>query len=260
MAQMERDRATLLQACLAVVDRLSATWGWQLLGREAWARQAADLVRAGAAADPNRAAMLVYSQVLHTACSGSEGRQRQNLGYGELFRYLYDGARRRYPEIAEDATQRASERVFALFARCRTPGAFLAFAFQQLLDSARVVRRQRDLDGIARAPASAVGPGDLDSLPDHEPDMAAQMIAAELRARFEHLSIEFLRKHPRAGRQITALRLKYIDGLDESTISRLLGKPIGSVYTLRARAVEKLRAEPEWRALAADFGILPEEV
>jgi DNA-directed RNA polymerase specialized sigma24 family protein len=259
MAQMERDQATLLQACLAVVDRLVATRGWQLLGREVWARQAADLVQAGAAADPNRAAVLVYSQALYNACSGSEGRQRQNHGYGELFRYLFDGARWRYPEIAEDVTQRASERVFALFARCRTPGTFLAFAFQQLLDSARVVRRQSELDGIARAAAPAVEPGDLDSMPDRAPDMAAQVIAAELRARFDHLSIEFLRKHPRAGQQIAALRLKYIDGLDEATISRLLGKSTGSIYTLRARAVEKLRAEPEWRALAVDFGILPEE-
>lgn len=248
----------MLQACLAVIDRLAATWGWQLLGREPWAHQAAELVRAGAAADPSRAAMLVYSQALHGACSGGEGRQRQNQAYGELFRYLYDGARRRYPEIAEDATQRASERVFALFARCHTPGAFLAFAFQQLLDSARVVRRQSSLYGTALA--SMVGSGDLDSLPDNTPDMTSQLIAAELRARFEDLSIEFLRKHPRAGQQIAALRLKYIDGLDEAAIGRLLGKSLGSVYTLRARAVEKLRAEPEWRALAADFGILPEEV
>ncbi len=260
MAQIERDHATLLQACLVVVDQLAATWGWQLLGRAAWARQAADLVQAGAAADPSRAALLVYSQALHTACSGSAGRQRQNHGYGELFRYLFDSARRRYPAIAEDVTQRASERVFALFARCRTPGAFLAFAFQQLLDSARVVRRQSDIDSVALTPASGAGPGDLDSLPDWAPDMATQMIAAELRARFEHLTIEFLRQHPRAGRQIAALRLKYIDGLDDAAIGQLLGKSIGSVYTLRARAVEKLRADPEWRALAADFGILPEEV
>jgi RNA polymerase sigma factor (sigma-70 family) len=259
MAQMEPERAALLHACLAVVDQLAATWGWQLLGRAAWARQAADLVQAGMAADPTRAAMFVYSQMLHTACSGAEGRARQNLGYSELFRFLFESARRRYPAIAEDVTQQASERVFALFVRCRTPGAFLAFALQQLMDSARVVRRQSEPEGSVRAPAAVAGSADLDSLPDQQPDMATQMITAELRARFEHLSIEFLRKHPRAGRQITALRLKYIDGLDEAAISRLLGKSIGSVYTLRARAVEKLRAEPEWRALAADFGILPEE-
>jgi RNA polymerase sigma factor (sigma-70 family) len=259
MTQMEPDKATLLQTCLAVVDRLAASWGWQLHRRATWAQQSAELVRAGAAADPTRAAMFVYSRVLHTACSGAEGRERQDLAYNELFRFLFESARRRYPTIAEDVTQRASERVFALFTRCHTPGAFLAFALQQLMDSARVVRRQSELEGIARAPAVAAEPGDLDSLPDRQPDMAMQMIAAELRARFEHLSIEFLRKHPRAGQQIAALRLKYIDGLDEAAIGRLLGKSVGSVYTLRARAVEKLRAEPEWRALAADFGILPEE-
>jgi RNA polymerase sigma factor (sigma-70 family) len=259
MAQMERERATLLRACLAVVDRLAATWGWQLLGRTTWAQQAADLVQAGIAADPSHAAMFVYSRVLHTACSGAEGRARQELAYTELFHFLFESARRRYPAIAEDVTQRASERVFALFARCRTPGAFLAFALQQLMDSARKVRRQSEPGGVAYAAATAAEPGSLDSLPDPQPELATQMIAAELRARFEQLSIEFLRKHPRASQQIAALRLKYIDGLDEASIGRLLGKSTGSVYTLRARAVEKLRAEPEWRALAADFGILPEE-
>ena len=258
MAQMERERATLLQACRAVVDRLATTWGWQLLGREAWARKAVDLVRSGAAADPERAAMLVYSQALHSACSGREGHQCQEHGYGELFRYLYDGARRRYPALAEDVTQRAAEQVFALFARCRTPGAFLAFAFQQLLDAVRVVRRQSEMRGFALA--GAAGSAELDSLLDRRPDIATQLIAAELRVRFEQLSAEFLHKHPRAGQQIAALQLKYLDGLDDAAISRLLGKSIGSIYTLRARAVEKLRAEPEWRALAVDFGILPEEV
>ena len=259
MAQMESERATLLQACLAVVDRLAVTWGWQLLGRVTWAQQAADLVQAGTVADPAHAVMFVYSQALHTACSGGEGRARQNLAYSELFHFLFESARRRYPMIAEDVTQRASERVFALFARCHTPGAFLAFALQQLMDSARVVRRQSELEAGLPAMTAATEPGNLDSLPDRQPDMDTQMIAAELRTRFEHLSIEFLRKHPRAGQQIAALRLKYIDGLDEAAISQLLGTSIGSVYTLRARAVEKLRAEPEWRALAADFGILPAE-
>ncbi|MEO7909114.1 MAG: sigma-70 family RNA polymerase sigma factor [Roseiflexaceae bacterium] len=259
MAQMEPERATLLQACLAVVDRLAIAWGWQLLGRVTWAQQAVDLLQAHTAADPPRAAMFVYSQVLHSACSGTEGRARQNLAYSELFHFLFESARRRYPDIAEDATQHASERVFALFARCRTPGTFLAFALQQLMDSARVVRRQSELETSLPALTAAAEPADLDSLPARQPDMDTQMIAAELRTRFEHLSTKFLSKHPRAGQQIAALRLKYIDGLDEATISQLLGKSVGSVYTLRARAVEKLRAEPEWRVLAADFGILPEE-
>src|SRR5262249_656235 len=177
----------------------------------------------------------------------------------ELLRYLWAGARRRYPEIAEDATQRAVERVFALFARCRTTGAFLAFAFQQLMDSARALRRHDQLDHQAGVPAWAGPRRELAKLPDRRADMDERVIVAELRARFEELSSQFLRKHPRAGQQLAALRLKYIDGLDEAAIGQLLGKSPGSVYTLRARALEKLRAEPEWRALAVDFGILPED-
>jgi RNA polymerase sigma factor (sigma-70 family) len=258
MARMESDRATLLRGCQKAVDRLLAARGWRLLGRDEWAQRVFEQLLAGRIGDPPRAAVYIYSLALHGACSGAEGRHRQNLGYDELFRYLYDGARRRYPELAEEVAQQALERVFTLFTRCHTPSAFLAFAFQQLLDAARVVRRE-ELGGRLRAPAAA-GRLELNGLPDQrQPDPAARVIADELRARFERLSVEFLHKHPRAKQQLTALRLKYIDGLDEAAISRKLGKSIGSVYTLRARAIEKLRAEPSWRALARDFGILPEE-
>jgi DNA-directed RNA polymerase specialized sigma24 family protein len=89
-------------------------------------------------------------------------------------------------------------------------------------------------------------------------DLAEPVITDELRQRFEQLTVEFLRKHPRAAQQLSALRLKYIDGLDDVAIGQRLGRSIGSVYVLRSRAAEKLRAEPEWRALAAEFGILPE--
>jgi RNA polymerase sigma factor (sigma-70 family) len=249
MARMERERATLLLACQAAVDRLVNKWGWQLLDRAAWAQQSAELVSAGLSADADRAAMLAYCQALHAACSGDEGSLRQNQAYDELFRYLFAGARRRDPQLAEDIAQRAIERVFARFAHCRAPGAFLAFAFQQLMDSARVLRQQNRVHDSAS----------LVEQPDRHPDAIAHVIAEELSERFEELSREFLRRHPRARQQLAALRLKYIDGLDDAVIGRLLGKPPGSIYTLRARAVEKLRAEPEWRALAVEFGILPDE-
>ncbi len=83
------------------------------------------------------------------------------------------------------------------------------------------------------------------------------MIAGELHARFEHLAQEFLRKHPRAAKQFAALRLKFIDGLDDATIAARFGVSVKSVFVLRARAAEKLRAEPAWLALAAEFGIIP---
>ena len=259
MPQMDNDRATLLRECQEAVDQLLAQRPWRLLNREEWARRAFEQSSAEPAAGPHRTAIHVYIQALHAACSGVEGPQRQNLGYTELFQYLYDHARRRYPDIAEEASQRAVARTFTLFSRCRVPGALLAFAVQQLLDAARAIRRQDDL--LGRLAARAGGAGlELAGLPDHrQPDLASRVIADELRARFELLSAEFLHKHPRASQQLSALRLKYIDGLDEETISRQLGKPVGSVYVLRARAIEKLRAEPSWRALAAEFGIVAEE-
>jgi DNA-directed RNA polymerase specialized sigma24 family protein len=256
MAQMESNRAMLLRECEEAVDRLLSQRSWQLLGRDEWARRVLELLLAGRAATPQRAAVYVYSLALHAACSGAEGRQRQNLGYDELFRYLYDGARRRYPELAEDVTQQAIERVFMLFARCHTTSAFLAFAFQQLLEAGRSTWRQEAHSGWLRA----AGQADLTGLADRrQADLAAPLIADELHVRFERLTVEFLHKHPRARQQLMALRLKYIDGLDEAAISRRLGRSVGSVYTLRARAIAKLRAEPAWRALAVEFGILPED-
>jgi DNA-directed RNA polymerase specialized sigma24 family protein len=69
----------------------------------------------------------------------------------------------------------------------------------------------------------------------------------------------FVQRHPRARLQLAALWLKHVEGLDETAISQRLGKPAGSLYVLRARALQKLRAEPAWRALAAEAGLLPQE-
>jgi RNA polymerase sigma factor (sigma-70 family) len=230
---------------------------WRLLDQAAWVEQTFAEVQARALV-PRRAAIFIYSQALYLACSGAQGDLRRETGYDELFRYLYDIARRRYPLVYEDVAQQAVELVYHRFAQCRQAGTFLAFALQQLMAAARTVRRQM----LLRRPAELPGQEALDifeygSFGQHS-DPSALIITNELRAKFEQLSVEFLHKHPRARRQLDALRLKYIDGLDEATISQRLGKPPASVYVLRARAVEKLRAEPAWRALAIEFGVLPE--
>jgi RNA polymerase sigma factor (sigma-70 family) len=254
MSQTEIDPAAVMRRCHEAVDRIIALRDWRLLDRDEFAQRVFEVMNGEA--DPTRLAMHVYSQALHAACSGAEGKQRQELGYTELFRMLYDSARRRYPDIYDEVAQQALNHVYTSFERCRQAGAFIAFALQYLRDSARAIRRQER--SSARLPRRAGAPReDLPAtLPDPAAsDPAAQAIADELRAQFERLTAEFLRKHPRAARQIAALRLKYIDGLDEVAISRSLNTPTRVVYVLRARAIEKLRAEPAWRALAAEFGI-----
>jgi len=248
--------SALEQQCGQAAGVLLERHEWRLLDRDELARRALDHLRDGIAHDARRAATFAYSQALHMACSGAEGLERQNRAYDELHRYLHESALHRYPDMDEEVSQRAVASIFADFKRCRLPGAFLAFAIQHMLDAARALRREQQPRSLA-APAGEREHALGDRLADErQPDPAEAAIAGELRSRFEQLAEEFLRKHPRAAKQFAALRLKYIDGLDEATIATRLGVPVQSVYVLRARAVAKLRAEPAWRALAAEFGIL----
>lgn len=258
MFDIPGDQSAVWHACLAIVEQLIAERDWQLIVRDEWARQTFQRIIGGSETDLRRAAIYIYSQALYAACSGEQGEQRRELGYGELFRYLYDHARKRYPLLGEDIAQQAVELTYKRFAQCRSPATFLAFTLQQVLAAARSIRPRRASEREVSGPNTRLHSDSFYRL-THDVDLAAPIIDDELRAKFAALSTEFLRKHPRAGMQLDALRLKYIDGLDEATISRRLAKPIASVYVLRARALEKLRAEPEWRALAVEFGVLPED-
>jgi RNA polymerase sigma factor (sigma-70 family) len=257
MSVQELDHTVLLQRCSELVERLIARRGWQLLERDEWVRLTLEQVAADPLTDLQRVAVYIYSQALYAACSGAQGAERQNRGYDELFCYLLDRARLRYPAFAEDVAQRAVECTFNLFERCRVPGAFLAFGAQQLLRAIRDQVRQERRSGWP-LDTQEDGHAEAHLVDRSRTDLAGRLIAADLRDRFENLTAEFLRKHPRAGQQLNALRLKYIDELDDVTISQRLGTSVNSVYVLRSRAAEKLRADPAWRALAAEFGIVPE--
>lgn len=249
------------QACASIIDTLIAKHKWQLLAREDFIQHVLEHARAEGASNLQRTAIHIYVLALYKACSGSLGSEQQNLAYRELSNYLYDIAHRRYPDICEDATQQAILCIFTHFEHCREPGAFLAFALQYLMNAARAIRRQ---DSRSPGPFSSFVDEDHSpqgqALPAQQAlDPSSVLLAGELRSRFEELTRAFLQKHPRAVRQFEALRLKFIDGLDESSISQRLGKSVQSIYVLRARAIEKLRAEPEWRAFANELGLFSEE-
>jgi RNA polymerase sigma factor (sigma-70 family) len=249
------------QACASVIDILIAQHKWQLLAREDFIRRTLMCAHIDAGGDLQRAAIHSYVLALYEACSGTLGAEKQNLAYTELFKYLYDTAHRRYPDICEEATQQAIVSIFTQFAHCRTPGAFLAFALQYLMNAVRSLRRQEDhfpwpLSSFVDEEHSHHGA----ALPAQQAlEPSALLLASEQRSHLDELTRSFLQKHPRAVRQFEALRLKFIDGLDELAISQRLGKSVKSIYVLRARALEKLRAEPEWRAFASELGFFSEE-
>lgn len=243
-------RDSLEQACVRAATTLLARHEWSLLERDELVRQSIVFIREGIADTPERAVIHTYSQALHRACSGEEGIERQNRGYSELYYYLYAIALRRYSDVYEDATQAAIEQIYTVFALCRQPGTFLAFALHRLMNAVRVTRRQagpeshrNSYEHVQRATFQ------------HQHDPLEMALQGELRARFAMLAADFRQRHRRAARQFAALQLKYLEGLDDEAIAERLGVPLRNVYVLRSRAIKKLRAEPAWRAFAAELGI-----
>ena len=141
---MEATLESLEHECALAADEIVARHNWRLVDRLELARRGAEHVRAGDADTARRGVILAYSRALHRACSGVDGPGPQHSGYVELHRYLYEAARWRYADVAEEATQGALVRIYADFTRCSQPGAFLAFALHHLLNSARTARRERD--------------------------------------------------------------------------------------------------------------------
>jgi hypothetical protein len=142
MTQAANEHSGLVHECRQTVAHLTARYDWQLLDHDEFVRRTQAELHAGTTTDPQCAAIYTYSKALHLACSGAEGPERQRRAYAELFRYLYDSARQRYPDVCNDAARRAIEYIFTSFEHCRQPGAFLAFALQQLIDAAQAIRQQ----------------------------------------------------------------------------------------------------------------------
>ncbi len=253
MTQVEEDPTEREQQCQAAVDRFITTYRCRVLSRAEFVRRTLDHLHQGTVADPYKAATGVYSLVLYSACSGAEGAEQQERGYEELYHYLHNIAVWRYPQGCDDVTQGAILHIFEHFSRCHHPIAFLAFAIQQLMNQIRKLRsqnlRQGDAFGDEFQSNPPPDPNQLDPL-----DLA---VAEELRSQIQQELAAFRRAYPKAARQIDALEMKYLRGMDDQAISNALGFPVKSVYERRARAFQKLRADVRWRNLAVVFGLLP---
>ncbi len=251
MTECHRDLRLLELNCRETVESVIARHNWTLVDATELTRRVVAYVCSGETSDPRRAAIYAYSLALYQACSGAEGEDRQNRGYTELSDYLHAVALRRYPAGCEDAVQQALETIFTSFDRCRKPGAFLAFALQHVLDATRALQRQdrRHSNWRLHPPGPCDAPSD-EALADPEcEDPCARALELEQRKRIHQRAAEFIREHPRASYQFRALWLKYINGLDDVTISQRLGKPLANVYVLRCRVIKRLRSHPQWQAL-----------
>ncbi len=243
MARPDEDHE---QRCAEMARRLIARHHWRLIEEAEFARQIAAAREAQGSAELQYVAYGVYNAVLHRACSGAEGAERREQAYGELFRMLYERAWRSYPDVCADATQLALVEVIARFDACHEPRAFIPFAFRYLMGAARNLRRR---EGRATSLEREVGDEGLtlgDTIADST-DIEDEAAAHEQRVALHRFLAHYVVRHPRARKQIDAVRLKYLAGLDDEHISRALGVSVPSVHVLRSRGLTRLRSAPGWR-------------
>lgn len=248
----------------AVVERLKARYQWQLLAPDDLTQRTLRNIEAGIADQPTGAVIATYCAAMYEACLGREGNFRQNVAYSELARYLYSLARTRFPdlrpEVLEDVTQSALERVFRGIDRCREPHAFFAFAAQHLLNAVRIARRDatRPVQYLERgAPNGELSPYELQPDPPAEP--LRIILAHEQQQGVEQFLHEFAQRNPQARLQVKVLRLWLLHDLDDQEISRRLNVSLASVYTARSRALKQIRSDPQWRTHALALGMLDPE-
>src|SRR5689334_15511708 len=80
----------LSEHCRLVVRHVLARYDWALAPYEPLVQEVLICLEAGEAAEPWPATINVYCRHLYSACTGSEGPARQERGFIELHRYLYE--------------------------------------------------------------------------------------------------------------------------------------------------------------------------
>lgn len=235
--------------CRLSVDKVLARYGWILLERKEFVERVMTCIESGEVTEPWAAAIHVYCRSLYTACSGGEGHTRQDIGFRELQRYLYDLSHREAPEFTTDArcevVNEALLRIWQRMNEYRSPGAFLAIAALELRNAIRPWWSRQitlPLDTILEYPnrSQSVNP-------------ELMVLDGERKGQVRDCFDRVLLHHPRARQQLEAVWLKYIVGLDDVAISAHLGKPVASIHVLRSRGLNLLRSEATWQHIAQEF-------
>jgi len=224
------------QVCLGVVQDLMARYGWRLLSADALVERVLNAASSAASpAELERLAKHHYTLVLYEACRQEEQLDRQEQGYYELFRFLFRVAHNRWPDLAEDVTQRALVLIYEQIDRCRSPGAFLAFALNKLRHAFQQEQRARDHSPPPEPLAEDGVPSPSVSL-DHQ-ERAQVLIVALHRLPDE--------------RQREVIVLKFFGGLSDEAMGYRLGITAGYVRVLRHRGIARLREDETLKAYFA---------
>lgn len=230
------DDTAFRQTCRHIVRALTRRYSWALLPDEELVEAVVRLAEPGAsAADLRRRALHHYTVILYEACRQTENPDRRERAYHELFRYLFRIAYNRWPDLAEDVTQRALLLIYEQMDRCRNPGTFLAFALCKLQHAFEQERQARD----DRRPRRGVGQSSV------EEDRAGPGSRLEQEERLQVL-VEAIQRLPDR-RQRKVILLRFFGGLSDEEIGARLGITANNVRVLRHRGLARLRNDEQLR-------------
>jgi RNA polymerase sigma factor (sigma-70 family) len=242
--------------CRSIVKTLIEKYEWALLQEEELVELVLGSVQPGVPQTKlEKEAKHHYTIVLHEACRQAEDPDRRERGYYELSRFLFRAAWNRWPDLAEDTTQRALLLVYEQIDRCNSPGTFLAFANYKLLqafkDEQRARGRDLPLDTTSvekirqiRAGRDRPAPkshSDQQLLP---PIIAVRQAAEGLSPLNERLQVlvDAIKCLPDKRMQ-EAIILKYFGDWSDKEIAERLGIAVGYVRVLRHRGIDALRED-----------------
>lgn len=236
-------------ACRAAVSTLMARGAWACVGED----ELAERVWRAAGPDASPAAFVQlakfhYSALLYAACLQTQDLRLRELAFGDLHRFLYRAAYNRWPELAEDAAQRALVLVYEQLDRCRAPGTFLAFALNKLRHAFQQEQRAREAGQRGRRPGDVPIDDLADVLADEE---AGALEQGPLSAETTAALLQALERLPDS-RQRSVVFWKFFGGLSDEEIGRQLGIRPGHVRVLRHRGLDRLRADPALRDCLSD--------
>ena len=190
-----------------------------------------------------------YTLSLYKACCQSHDSQRRERAYRDLHHYLYRAAYNRWPELAEDATQRALVLIYEQIEHCHQPDTFLAFALWKLRHAFQQEERARRTLQEDKALAAEVG---QNRSRRPTPPSGKRQFLKEERTTILIQALQSL-SDPRKRQAIV---LKYFVGLSDADIAQQLDVTANYVRVLRHRGMQELR---ENRRLRRYFNIEAEE-
>lgn len=223
-------------ACRRIVQTLIEKFDWALLQEEELVELVLGSIQSEVApAEVERLTKHHYSIALYQACRQANDLARRERGYHELFRFLFRAAYNRWPELAEDATQRALLLVYEQIDRCRSPGTFPAFALNKLRHAFQQERRARGRELPLEEIIENSTERDRTTPESHLDRQERRQVLLDA---IQRLPKDLERK---------AILYKLFGGLSDAEISERLGITAGYVRVLRHRGRCRLRKDERLR-------------